>query len=490
MMMSLRAFLMVLLTVSFAQTVLAQAAKKASEPKSAGYDIEVTIDGFAGGELYLANYFLDKQYIVDTAAYVNGKAVFRDTGRLKEGMYLLVLPPDNDYAQLLIDEDQDFKLRTKSGDLTGGMRVEGSDENERFFAYLHLLDELRPRADSLRAIVNDSTSTEAQRTAAQAAVERIDEGVIAEQRRIKTTASGSILAGLLRSFDEPQMPDFTGSEEEVQRQQYLYYKDHYFDGVDLADPRGLRSTYLDQKVNYYLDKLVVPTPDSINKELDRLLAAMAPAPETFRAYVSKFLNQYASSKIVGQDAVYAHLGEKYYMDAAQTPWIDSTTRAKIEENVLRLKPLLIGQPAPELTTFRQDGQPLRLQDLDAAYTVLFFFDPECGVCKKQTPTLVEFAMDYAAKGVKVVSVCTKLGREGDTCWPYVADKEHMADAIINTNDPYHRSKFKVSYDISSTPQIYVLDREKRIVSKRIAAEQLGEVVDNLMKMRSTDTAGK
>ncbi len=486
---SLRAVVLLFVLAVTAQSVLAQAAKKAPKANSTGYEIQVSVDGFEGAELYLANYFLDKQYIVDTAEYVNGKAIFRDTGRLKEGMYLLVLPPDNDYAQLLIDGDQTFSVRTKLGDLTGAMQVAGSEENERFFAYLHLLDTFRPQADSLRKVAQDSTLTQTERDAAQDRVEAIDERVIAEQTRVKTTAPRSILASLLRSFEEPEMPAFTGSDEEIQRLQYLFYKDHYFDNVALGDPRSIRSTFLDTKVSYYLDKLVVPTPDSINKEVDMLLAAMAPAPETFRAYVSKFLNQYAASKIVGQDAVYAHLGEKYYMDAAVTPWIDSTTREKIADNVTRLKPLLIGERAPELTTFKQDGSSVHLQDLDAAYTVLFFFDPECGVCKKQTPTLIEFAQAYADKGVKVMSVCTRLGKEGDTCWPYVAEKDGMAEAIINTNDPYHRSKFKVSYDITSTPQIYVLDRDKRIVSKRIAAEQLAEVIDRLREMKERSVMG-
>ncbi len=471
------------------QAVLAQVPKNAKTKKATapqteqpGYEISVTIDGFEGTELYLANYFLDKQYIVDTAKYVDGKAIFKDTSRLKEGMYLLVIPPDNDYAQLLIDADQRFTANTQRDELTTAMRIEGSEENERFFAYLQLLDRLRPQADSLRQIVNDSTRTQVDKDLAQDLVNTIDERVVTEQANIKSTAPKSVLASLLRSFEEPEMPVFAGSEAEVQRQQYNFYKDHYFDNIDLGDPRAIRSTYLDQKVNYYLEKLVVPTPDSINKEIDGLLARMAPSPETFRAYVSKFLNQYASSKVVGQDAVYAHLGEKYYMDASQTPWIDAETREKIADNVVRLKPLLIGQPAPELTTYQQDGSPLNLRDIEADYTVVFFFDPECGVCKKQTPTLVEFAQAYADQGVKVMSVCTRLGKEGDTCWPYVAEKEGMASAILNTNDPYHRSKFKISYDVSSTPQIYVFDRDKQIVSKRIAAEQLADVIDNLKKM--------
>lgn len=468
--------------------------RSSTQIPSNGYRIEVTIDGFSGEEVYLANYYLDKQYIVDTVLYADGKAVFAsDTGRLAEGMYLLVLPPNNDYAQFFIDADQEFALRTSVEGLTSDMRVDGNAQNERFFEYLQRLDSLRPRADSLRAIAGDSTLPQTQRDDARALVASIDESVIEEQVRIRHDYSATQFGKLLNSFVEPEIPArFEGTPEEIQRQQYLYYKDHYFDNVDLSDARGLRSTYLNKKIDYYLDKLVVPVPDSLIRELDYLLGEMRAAPELFRVYVSKFLNQYAASKIVGHDAVYAHLGEKYYMSGL-TPWVDSTTLAKIGENVTKLQPLLIGQPAPPLLTKRRDGSELDIYALDAAFTVLFFFDPECGVCKKQTPVLVEFAKSYADRDVKVVGVCTKLGQTGEDCWTYVDEKAGMAEYVINTNDPYHRSRFKIAYDVVSTPQIFVLDVDKRIVSKKISAEQLPDVIDQLLEMQEravTETSGK
>ncbi len=475
----------------FGLSVLAMSVAKAGGPSvvhtrlsakpEVGYQIEVELTSFTDSLVFLANYFMDKQYIVDTAVVVDGRATFSDPEALAEGMYLLVLPPNNDYAQLLIDGDQHFKLKADAKDLTTSMRVSGHAENERFFTYLQLLENLRPQADSLRGIAQDSSLSAKPRADAKAKVDKIDQQVKDEQARIKRDFPQSMLSSLLRSFDEVEMPTFSGSPEEMQRQQYLFYKAHYFDFVNLGDPRALRSTYLDQRVTYYLDKLVVPSPDSISKEIDFLLDRMRPAPETFRAYVSKFLNQFAASKVVGQDAVYAHLGEKYYM-SGQTPWVDSTTLSKIADNVKRLKPLLIGQPAPQLKTYLQDGSPMELYSVDAAITVLFFFDPECGVCKKQTPDLLKFAKDFAGRNVKVVSVCTMLGQQAGTCWPYANDKPDMKEFVINTNDPFHRSGFKTKYDINATPQIYVLDRDKTIVSKRIASEQLAEVVGRLLEM--------
>jgi hypothetical protein len=44
------------------------------------------------------------------------------------------------------------------------------------------------------------------------------------------------------------------------------------------------------------------------------------------------------------------------------------------------------------------------------------------------------------------------------------------------------------YNIKSTPQLYILDRNKEILSKRIGAEQLEEVMDRIIEMREQEQA--
>lgn len=463
----------------FIAGAVAQSQPRASAT-DAGYAIEVDVRGFTDTVAYLANYFLDKQYIVDTAEVTDGRFAFVGEEALPQGTYLVVLPPDNEFAQVHLDADQRFSLSTRVDDLMGGMRVEGSAENELFYDYLAFLGEARPAADSLRAIASDSTLAAAVREAAKEESAAVDERVKTYQTTLIEQHPGTLTAALLRSQRQPEVPEFAGTEEQQRQLRYRHFKDHYFDGVDLGDPRNLRSPYMAERVAYYLDKLVVPHPDSISRELDFLLGEMKPSPETFKFYTSKFLNDYAASNIVGMDAVYVHLGERYYL-SGEADWADSTTVAKISENVAKVKPLLIGQPAPPLTVENREGEPLALADVDAPYTVLFFFDPECSHCKKQTPVLIDFVREYKDEGVKAVSVCSKFAPDDAECWAYVDEKDGMAELILNGVDPYHKSKYKIRYDIFSYPQIFVLDADKNILSKRISAEQLPEVIDRLIE---------
>jgi thiol-disulfide isomerase/thioredoxin len=246
----------------------------------------------------------------------------------------------------------------------------------------------------------------------------------------------------------------------------------------MTDPRLARTPVLQQKIDYYINKLTPQIPDSINASIDIILGHFDPSSEVFKMYVVYFLNQYARSKIVGMDAVYVYLVDKYYANGLAT-WTDSVQLNKILKNAETLKPLLIGKIAPDLLMLDRQNQPIRLHNVEAPYTVLFFWAPDCGHCKKAIPDVVKFYQEYQSRGVAIFSVCTSLQDKVKDCWEAV-DERDMGE-WVNVVDPYLRSRFKQIYDIRTTPQIYILDKDKKIIMKKIGADQLSEVMDRLME---------
>ena len=83
-----------------------------------GYQIKVTIDDYDETELYLAVYYGDKQYLVDTATVNEQREyIFKDEEALEGGVYMVILAPEKKHwFQLLItDGDQHFDVHTKAG---------------------------------------------------------------------------------------------------------------------------------------------------------------------------------------------------------------------------------------------------------------------------------------------------------------------------------------------------------------------------------------
>lgn len=446
-----------------------------------GYEIKVKVEGFTGQEIYLAYHYGDKQYIKDTVTQkVDDYFVMSGEEPLPPGFYLVVLPPDNNFFQLLIDgTDQEFMVTTTAANPAQHVKVEGSEENELFYNYMNMLSSKRPQLESLQKEM-EAAADATKKQAVQDRIDELNQSVVDYQRQLVEEHPASYTAAIIRSGQSLDIPEYAGTEEEVQRKRWEYTKKHYFDNLDLSDPRMLRTPFLFQRIDYFVNKLQAQHPDSLSKAIDYVLQQAQPSEETFKFYLIHFLNSFAQSKIVGMDAVYVHLVDEYYAKGL-APWTEEEQLKKIVDNANTLRPLLIGKIAPDIQLQRKDGTPVRLHEVDAEYTVLYFWRYDCGHCKESTPVMKEFYEKFKDKGVEIMAVCVKFTEDVPDCWKYIEDNE-IKD-WLHTVDPYHRSRFSVTYDIKSTPQIYVLDRNKEIISKKIDAVQLEELMNHVLSMK-------
>lgn len=76
------------------------------------------------------------------------------------------------------------------------------------------------------------------------------------------------------------------------------------------------------------------------------------------------------------------------------------------------KESMVGKVGPPINLTTWDGKPLTNADFaNAPATVLNFFAPNCGYCKKQIPRLETLRKTYADKGVRFVNVVETMGKE-------------------------------------------------------------------------------
>lgn len=450
--------------------------------KSNGYEVKIQINGFKQNEIYMAYHLGEKQYIKDTIKQqADGSFLFKGDSPLESGIYLVVLPPDNNYFQLIIEKnDQYFSVTTDAADPSKNIQTKGSIENKLFYGYMNFLAEKRPQSEALNNRLKEEKDSLKMQELTDA-IDKIDQEVEDFQFNFIQNNANTFTAAIIKANTPLKLPDFSGTEEEQQREAFYYNRDHYFDNLDLSDGRFLRTPFLFERINTYVSKLQVQVPDSLIKAIDLVLAKTKNASESYRYFAVHYLNEYANSKFVGMDAVYVHLAEKYYA-SGQAPWVDSTQLAKIVENAVSLKPILIGKTAPNIKMQLRDGSPVTLHDIKSPYIVLYFWRYDCGHCKESTPDLKAFYEEYKNKGVKIFAVCVKFNDEIGDCWKYV--DENQLDGWIHAVDPYLRSKFYSLYNVKTTPQIFILDKNKKIISKGIGAPQLKEVMGKIIEFDS------
>jgi thiol-disulfide isomerase/thioredoxin len=443
------------------------------------YEIQVNIKDYTEDELYLAYYLGDKQYIQDTVVRAaDGSYTFRGEEALKPGVYLVVTTPDNDFFQFLITaEEQQFEVSTEMGEQqVASTAFRESPENTLFYNYLNFLNDMRPRGEAIQAKMEEAD--EAEKAKLQAELDGLSDEVLQYQQQLIAEHPASLTAAIIKANLPADMPEFTGTEQEVNTKRWRWTQHHFFDNIDLSDGRLLRSPFLFSKVDYYVQKLQVQHPDTISEAVNYVLQRMLPSEDLFQYYLIHFLNFYAGSKYVGMDAVYVDLVDNYYAKGL-APWTEEEQLNKIIDNANRLRPLLIGKTAPNIQMQRRDGTPVALHDVETPYTVLYFWRYDCGHCKESTPDMKAFQEEFADKGVTLFAVCAKLRDEVPECWEYI-DENDIGD-WLHVVDPYGRSRYMSIYDLRSTPQIYILDSEHKIISKRLGAEQLSDFMNRVLE---------
>ena len=175
-----------------------------------------------------------------------------------------------------------------------------------------------------------------------------------------------------------------------------------------------------------------------------------------------------NSNILGMDALFVDLAQKYYLSGEAT-WATKESLDKIRENVMFLENNLIGKTGANLILENIDGEKVNLYEIHSKYTVVLIYEPNCSHCKVFVPEFhKEVYIPYRDKGLEVFAIYSLDKKEE---WIDFITKNNLTD-WINVWDKTHFSRFKVLYDARVTPGVYVLDRNKKIVAKRLTVEQL------------------
>ncbi|HJX70636.1 MAG TPA: thioredoxin-like domain-containing protein [Bacteroidales bacterium] len=459
-----------------------------------GYDIKVRINGLADTVAILGHYVNKSMYPDDTAWLDhNGYGVFKKDKKLPGAMYVVYLPSTR-FFQILIDEDQQFILETDTVDFVNSLKVKGSDDNTIFYDFQKFMKTLSEEAVKIQEKINnpenESEEEELKKRLKNLGDERISyiNNVIRENPDL--FVSTFLKATLDTNVpDPPVLPD--GKKDSVW--QYYYYRNHYFDNFDYTDSRLLRTPLIEDKVMDFVSKIIPQIPDSIIPYVDDIIDNSKADSNVFRFMLITIFNYFAKSNIMGMDAVYIHLAEKYYIHDSW--WSDEKFITDLKERIEKAKPLLIGKKAPDmdlmmvpaghfiaaendttLKRFPHIGSKITLENIDAKYLVVVFWEADCGHCKTVLPQLYEiYEKSLKDKNIEVLAVSTLFGEEGKMKWVDFVNKYKLYE-WINTWNPYSY-QFKIKYDILSTPQFFILDQDKKIIAKRIGPEQIEPLIN-------------
>jgi thiol-disulfide isomerase/thioredoxin len=449
---------------------------------SQGYNIEVTVDGLRDTSIYLAYHFGNKKYVQDTIRLDSqGKGVFAGPEKLQGGIYLVVFPSMT-YFEILLSDNQDFQLKTTLIDPVKNIQVFNSVENELFTDYQIFMAEKQGFSDDLQKRLRVHSDNSDSLVMLQDQLRKLDSEVKSYWKTIRENQPDSFLASIIRAMTNIEIPEFDLPEGVSNRDSlkwvmgYNYNKIHYFDNIDFSDDKLLRTPILQNKLEHFFTRMLIQHPDSIIPQAVRVIEMASQHEKVYQYVLVYLLNTFETSHVMGLDEVFVHLAETYYL-SGKAPWATTDFLEKLSTRVQRLKPNLIGRVAADLRMQTQQGNFVNLHQVKADFIILYFYEPGCGHCKTVTPQLLKLYDKYKNKGLEVYAVYI-LDDKAE--WIDYTTKNNLN--WINVFDPTNASFFRYYYDIYSTPTIYMLDRDKKIIAKRVGIETLEQIIEDKIRL--------
>ena len=189
---------------------------------------------------------------------------------------------------------------------------------------------------------------------------------------------------------------------------------------------------------------------------------------------------------MGQDAVFVYLFEKYHSKGL-SKWLTEKQMEAVSRRAYMLMSNLIGIKGANLEMIDSVGNPAPLYNVSAEFTLLCFWDPNCGHCKEELPRIDSiYRASWKNHGVKIYAVLTpdeKGFKRSDwtnyikaknlSDWIHVYQTEEMEAADTKAL----KAGFRQLYDVTITPTLYLLDKDKNIIGKKLTLEQLNELLE-------------
>jgi len=422
---------------------------------------DLIISNYSDTTVLLASYYGEKNKLIDTAYIRNGKFVFSNKD-YPDGVYILASQDKNKLFEFIINNESGFSFYTDAR-ASYDVEVTGSEENRVFYEHQ------RFRNQAYREIrqLTDTVSQDNGYT-----LDSIKESLIQEEYSLTETYPDLFIARLIKAQQDIIIPDSLSMDS---LQPYLYIKNHFWDNLNLSDARFIRTPVLEEKLNFYFDNVIFLNPDSVISAINSVISYARPDAEAISYLLWYFISKYQNPKYMGFDAVFVHLVDNYFLREDILNTTPSITK-KLKERSEKIKPLLLGETAPNLNLIDTSNQFRSFRDIRAEYTLLLFWDYNCHVCEKTINELKK-VLDTTGYDIKVYAVSVNNDLEQ---WEKALAERNPGwidvNGTISTTQDFHDL-----YNINGTPRVFLLGPEKKIIAKNFKVAQLIAIIENQNK---------
>ena len=443
-----------------------------------GWSIQLNLNQDNQDTVLFAHYYNGNILVNDTLTtdkYGQGK--IQGAESLPQGIYTFYFDKHKQ-IDFLLGEDQNLSIREENGEV----EISGAPESIRFQSYIDFLSKKKKQAADLREQLKQQSGQTDSASVIKKQLRDLDNEVQNHWQQEGNKAAGSfcqkfIASNIRIALEESQIPaEVLANDSLLQNFRYNFNKNHYWDHFDLYDIRMWRTPTIQSRLHDYFNKVLIQLADSVLPSAIQMIEASNDQPEIFQNLVSFVLNNSVKSDYMEIENVFVAIAEKYYL-TGRAYWTSEKTIQNIRQEVYFRKNNLIGSMAKELLLEDEKGEYHSLYQQSTPFTLVVFWEPGCGYCKKQIPGLFEEVfMKTNPSKLTVIAVYTQDNKNE---WLDFISK-HELDGWINVWDPHRTSNFQVNYNVRTTPMIYLLDKDKKILAKKLSVDSIKNLLRGLI----------
>jgi len=429
--------------------------------QSQEYRLEAIIKNAPLKEIYLADFYGDKNHLLDTVIPDNkGYIVFQMKEAYFAGMYRVFL--DKEIFFDIIYNKENIKIQTDYDHLADSLQVISSKENKLYYEFLRAGNEYRRKFELLGPVVNYYPQNDTfyfdlkakYITAQDDFIKLVDKMVFENQ----DAWTAKILRQRKPLFYDPALNEYGRRE---------FVTEHYFDNISFNDVDLIRSNVYTTIAIEYMSLYSNPELNQEQLEAEFIKAVdkiMKEASENSIIY--EFIVEY----LVGGferfhfDKVLDYIAENYSPEQCE----NEERKTDLQTRLTKYAELSNGKDAPEFEITDLTGNLVRLSKIKADYTLILFWASWCPHCAETLPEIHKIYQKNEKTKFEVVSI--SLDKEKTEWEKAVKD---LGFTWINCCDMKGwDSQAAIDYNVYATPTMFLLDKQKKIVAKPITINEL------------------
>ena len=415
---------------------------------------------------------------LDSTTVDTTKGIFSFSGNksLMAGEYFVYFPSLGTF-DFIINNENKFCIKGRFSAAQDSLYCDDSSENKIYFEYKNFLNtqnrkiqNIRNMMDILKRATKDTEVLKEQENA----IKLIYDNIAAKAREVVAKNPTLLFSKVLLATQNVEIP--VGMEPFIDGKPNPVYnqfvKNNYWNGVDFSDERILNTGAYKAALNRYFERGVEPDLDSIKAGIRRVVDKSKQNKAFYQYTIQSLSRKFDNPKMAWMDNMLVYLFDNYYKSAASVG-ADTATFLRMEYKANLYRPNQIGSLAPNLVLFDTLGKATQLSNIQSDFLLLYFFSPLCAHCQKATPIFADLVRKYPSSKLKIISI-TNDG-EMDYWTGFVKAQKYPFACYHDKLKPSKSEQLYATFDL---PNVYLLDKNKKILAKKIPLENIEGLLRN------------